>query len=512
MPATNSRKLVISASKCVQKHVYSIGPFGARVSFASQQRRALNLVWALKTLGTWPKVERPRAIIIGGGIAGLTVAAALHLQDCAVWVVEGEGGLLTLQRRAGHRRVHPSVNFWPEEPLSWTTRLPFFDWYADTCPTVVSALDGYWSTYFDEHMSEVILNKEFAGFAPTKGDEITLKFKDGSREKADMVFLTTGFGPEKDLTDPKEQSYWFDDEFDDEISDTKLQWIVSGTGDGGLIDALRITYPGFMTDEMALQLLQVEDSESFRASVIAIEEEAQDIANDKVRSRFYQKKYTAIARNLSRKAKALFPALPSKRKPVQLIGRLEYPFDLTSAPVHKIILAYSLHENRITYHSGDLVKLAGEKYGIRRGRVPIEELTYDKIIIRHGAKPPLWSFLKKKEVEKLRADQLRLGDYLEVEDLVGVISQDEFYAKMPYAPGRTSHPEEFAKRRVDLARELMRKRFGTGIKLLGDKFEIVVSDAEAVDCKKGKWNIPTQLFGIDLLPATGTTPVMKDLV
>lgn len=512
MPATNSRRLVISASKCVQKHVYSIGPFGARVSFASQQRRALNLVWALKTMGTWPKVDRPRAVVIGGGIAGLTVAAALHLHDCAVWVVESEGGLLSVQRRAGHRRVHPSINFWPEELLSWTTKLPFLDWYADTCPTVVTALEEYWANYFDQDVSEILLNRAFSGFVPSKGDQITLKFNDGTTEKADMVFLTTGFGPEKDLTDYKDQSYWFDDKLDEEVSDTDIKWVVSGTGDGGLIDALRITYPGFMTEEMALQLLQVEDSTSFRASVIAIEEEAQDIANDKARSRFYLDKYTAIARNLSRKAKALFPALPSERKAVLLVGRLECPFDLTSAPIHKIILAYSLYKERIVYQSGELVKLSTGRYGFRRGRGPIEDLSYDRIIIRHGATPPLWRLLKKGEVDKLREDQLRLGDYLEVEDVEGVISQDEFYAKMPYAPGRKTHPEQFAMRRADMARDLMRKRFGTGIKVVGSKFEIVVSDTEAADSKNGKWNLPTQLFGIDLIPASGTAPVMRDLV
>jgi hypothetical protein len=47
------------------KNVYAIGPFGNRVNFASQQRRALNLVWALEEVGE--VLEGKAVAVIGGG-------------------------------------------------------------------------------------------------------------------------------------------------------------------------------------------------------------------------------------------------------------------------------------------------------------------------------------------------------------------------------------------------------------------------------------------------------------
>ncbi|HEX7855949.1 MAG TPA: hypothetical protein VF503_19875 [Sphingobium sp.] len=513
MNEINSRTLIISASKCAPQHIYSIGPFGARVSFASQQRRALNLVWALKAENVWPRKPRPRAIVIGGGIAGVTAAIALHLQDCAVWIVDAEGSPLTLHRQARHRLVHPSINFWPEEELSWTTRFPFLDWYADNCPTVISTLSGFWQDKFEGKVSNFIAGKTFEKFGRPKGETITLNFTDGSTEDADMVFLTTGFGPERDLEHPKVQSYWTEDHLEDVLNKSPaLKWIVSGTGDGGLIDALRVTYPGFMRDELALQILQIEDGPGIRAAVADIERKAQDIPSATSRARFYEAEYTKIARDMSQNAKRKLPDLDAGRIPVELIGRLPAPYDLTSAPIHKIILAYSIYKKRISYRRGTLIKGTPSGHRLQVSRTKVEDVEYDKIIIRHGAKAPIWSFLSTAKVKKLRSDQQRLGDFLIVDTPPGVEPQEQFYTKFPTIPGRSQHPVEFAEQRVDMAREIMRNRFKTGIKIIGSKYQIALDDADLKAAEAVFWDRPKELFGIELLPPSRTSVPMRDLV
>src|SRR4051794_29913623 len=78
------------------EQVYVLGSFARLVTFSSQQCRAFNLIWALfetKKLSPGSSVA-----VIGGGLAGLTVAAAAALKRCDVTIIEKASQLLPLQR------------------------------------------------------------------------------------------------------------------------------------------------------------------------------------------------------------------------------------------------------------------------------------------------------------------------------------------------------------------------------------------------------------------------------
>jgi Alanine dehydrogenase/PNT, C-terminal domain len=126
-------------------NVYFLGPFAERVSFASQQRRALNLLWARERTKS---VSGKQVAIIGGGVAGLTAAAAAITCGADVTVFEKEYELCSSQRETHTRYIHPSINFWPQEPLRVITDWPFLNWYAAPCRAVISEVERQWTEYF----------------------------------------------------------------------------------------------------------------------------------------------------------------------------------------------------------------------------------------------------------------------------------------------------------------------------------------------------------------------------
>jgi len=512
MGAANNRGLVIAASKGPRESVYFVGPFGARVSFASQQRRAFNLVWALRTANEWPGVPQPRAAVIGGGIAGICVAVALRLQGCAVRIFESEGSILSLQSEAIHRFVHPTINFWPELELSWTTQLPVFDWYAAACPTIIKSIYEEWEERFEQDIADVVRDAKLVRFGKPADDHVKLVFENGREEEADFVFVTTGFGPENDLIDPVTcqkredlKSYWDQDYIDRWTNRGSTQWVVSGTGDGGVIDALRLTYQNFMSEELALQVLYACDSKPLREAVAAIEHKAQEMNNNGRRAKFYAKKYTEIATHLPKRAKNLLPDI-GNLPPVTMIGRHDHPFDLSSAPIHKIILALSLQLGHVHYRNARLeIDGDGNRWLVNRGSR--EALAGGRLIVRHGATPPIWGLLSKKDARDLQARQRQLGDYLDLEGY----SDSTWFDHPPRVPNRETDPQAFAQNRAHLAREILRGRFKVGMQVSGGRFQVVMDAHDRRESSKVTWPLPRQLFGIDLLPHGGDASYIDHL-
>jgi hypothetical protein len=158
MNATYGAQAVLNALSLHQyKNVYFLGPYAERASFASQQRRALNLVWALQQS---EPISGKRIAIIGAGLAGITAAAAAVAGGAAVWQFERQDYICSLQRKTYKRFIHPTINFWPDEPLKPTTDWPFLNWFAaPPCHDVIAEVETQWKRYFapsvDPVMTEV---------------------------------------------------------------------------------------------------------------------------------------------------------------------------------------------------------------------------------------------------------------------------------------------------------------------------------------------------------------------
>src|SRR5690242_14985936 len=111
------------------ERVWVLGALERNVSIHLQQVRALNLVWLLREAGRLP--AGGELLVVGGGFAGLTAAAAAGRFGARVTLVERAPELLALQRRNRVRYIHPNVHEWPRpEAAIDHARLPLLDWKA----------------------------------------------------------------------------------------------------------------------------------------------------------------------------------------------------------------------------------------------------------------------------------------------------------------------------------------------------------------------------------------------
>ena len=138
-----ARQIIESSSH--PKHGYSvfcIGPYGNRISFASQQQRALSLVWALHVLSILTEHSTQMSSnassqstkhigVVGGGLAGLTAAAAFITKGHRCTIFEKNKVILP-NLNNGTRHIHPTINFWPLEPRAPATNFPFLNWHEGT--------------------------------------------------------------------------------------------------------------------------------------------------------------------------------------------------------------------------------------------------------------------------------------------------------------------------------------------------------------------------------------------
>lgn len=402
-------KLFLRAAKIDgDDKLFSIGPFGSRVSFASQQRRALNTVWALEQQG---KIGPGKKVaVIGGGLAGVMAAVALAARKCVVHLYERESAVLNLQQLTTHRHVHPSVNFWPEQPLNPTTTFPFLDWHADKCSQVIDTLRQEWTQYFAGWINKIFLGTTVDKLEPADdGIEVVASGKSAPAAPVSysVVILAVGFGGEKVVAGIDSKSYWdLDDLAHSEGSGDHE--MVSGVGDGGLIDVLRIVHRNFNKGLLGLKLIEILDESGIGPLVLDLEarildkymreEDAEAAAAE------YAAGYASLVEDAPPNATALLDESIRQdlQKPVSLIGRTAYPYVLTSAPVHKFMLAHALNRGAIEYAKGDLSD--GPNLAPGPLRVPC--------VVRHGPNNDLSGLVEAGKIKSLRQRQLVISDIL----------------------------------------------------------------------------------------------------
>lgn len=232
-------------------NLFVIGCFDRRITFYSQQVRALSLVHALKELGYLH--ENPRIAVVGGGAAGVSAAAAAALvSESQVVLFETAAELLPLQSITDRRRLDPHIYDWPaHDTIDPIADLPILDWETGSCKDVRNdVLLG-----FEDIAVRVAprlerrLRHQVTALAVTPNG-YQLNFTDLDRavpapgaepsEQFHMVVLAVGFGlePVESVPGIQSASYWTDAgvpvaEF---AGRPTPRFFVSGAGDGGLID------------------------------------------------------------------------------------------------------------------------------------------------------------------------------------------------------------------------------------------------------------------------------------
>lgn len=246
-----AQDIIDGASVRDRPNLFVIGSFDRRITFYSQQVRALSLVHALKELGYLQ--ANPRIAVIGGGAAGLAAAAAAALiSESHVVLFESAGELLPLQSTTDRRRLDPHLYDWPaHDTLDPIADLPILDWESGTCRSVrhdvllgfediATRLRPRLERRLRHQVTALVVAPDGYRLDFTDLDAPTPRLGAELREQFHMVLLAVGFGlePLEPIARIQSASYWTDagvpvGEF---AGRPTPRFFVSGAGDGGLID------------------------------------------------------------------------------------------------------------------------------------------------------------------------------------------------------------------------------------------------------------------------------------
>lgn len=506
-----------AAKSSAFKRVYFLGPYARRVSFASQQNRALNLVWALHaqeviTLGD-------KVAVIGAGLSGVTAAAALDDLGFDVYLYEQAKEALHRQRSSSHRYIHPTVNLWPEEPLNPTTTFPYFDWICGQCDEMMSRLKTEW----DEREKSDGINSDYrvevTGFDEEDHVAVLTEGKNKfDRLRFDAVIVTSGFADEDLPKTGNFRPYWKDENLEDDVRDGKHErFLVSGCGDGGLIDALRIAHSDFNKGRLIIDVAEQLSDASWHgtAEIESAEKACWDSGDLKTLNRYGSEAlrdvYRKQARNLPEEiADDLKKSLRMEAAGlVTMFSWEDTPFTPLSAPIHKLMIAHAMNHNVIKHQTGSVSKyeddylechVATEKQQKLKEleKLPTKHFP-GRVVVRHGAKPNFLSFLQHDEgaakaledAQRLLAVDLDKALWMEGENALL-----EWPPKPPFDPSllqyRRRHGQEILAHVGNLSGHFYIDE------MVGFKFEY----RHQAKVRQKIAALPDALFGIPLMAAT----------
>ncbi|MGO7668529.1 FAD-dependent oxidoreductase [Rhizobium ruizarguesonis] len=276
-----------SSYKVPDQPLYLVGTFDNGVTVLSQQIRALNLVYALVEGGvipsthagdTPPKQFQKKIAIVGGGFTGLSVAAGLASKGVEAEIVlfEQRDTLLPLQQGSDTRWLHPHIYNWPAEGSEISAaNLPLLNWTAARASDVVVQVLGQWRALVGAHASsqvKLFCNTRHLQIHESKypkkltiewiGEERDVKSGNAAGTAAgstgqtcdfDAVILAIGFGIEAD----SRLSYWRNDIVGQpNLEQPRLTFLLSGQGDGAMIDLLRLRISHFRQDRILSELFR----------------------------------------------------------------------------------------------------------------------------------------------------------------------------------------------------------------------------------------------------------------
>lgn len=382
--------IIRACQPCADKHVYVLGGVSWRVSLHTQQRRALDLVDAVKgQLDAGGSVA-----VIGGGVAGVTCAATLAHNGFEVSIYERSGELLSLQKKNTTRFLHPNTVTWPYSDLPCCTDLPFLNWHSDYSDAVASLIEEEFDSDFvgREHEGvELFLNTHATGIEEKpEGFLIEGHGPDGkSEESFDAVFLTTGFNRERKVSGYDRFSYWEDTSPIPITGGLALPKVaIIGDGDGALVELIRCSWPAANTDELYRFVVDKFVKPGWAEKIRNAEEDARRIYGEKpdVAHTNLKKVYTGDV--LTAQGKRFLRSRLKKVADITIISMYSTPFSPKSSPVHKVIMGFLLKEKHIEFLQREVetVDFRDERYFVcgKSAGTFGEDGPFDRVLERLG--------------------------------------------------------------------------------------------------------------------------------
>jgi hypothetical protein len=268
----------LAVSKDDYPNVYWIGRKARWVSFHSQQLRALNLVWALvKTGQLGPGTQ---VTVVGAGLAGITAAYAAWQSGAEVTLFEKTTEPLHLQRGCRLRVIHPTIIEWPSEKAGKAmTDLPCLNWGAGTADQVCDSIIAQWRVV--EPQIDMRFEADVSQVKRSDSSHPVIQVRSGGADVShtcDCLILAVGFGLEYSREGFPLLSYWHNDNFDRPVLNPPRprKYLVTGSGDGGLIDAARLAIGKFDHAEFVYQLTRTAGMEDVKQSLLEAEQWAEE--------------------------------------------------------------------------------------------------------------------------------------------------------------------------------------------------------------------------------------------
>ena len=361
--------------------IYVLGSFAKRVTFYSQQVRALNLVYALHV--TEAIKARKKVAVIGGGAAGITAAAALAHRNCEVILLEKLEHVLRLQANCKHRWIHPHIYDWPmSERAGDQAQLPLLNWRAGIAGSVIKEITALWDQMRAKSKIEVHENAQILKVVKREsGTRYRLSWKNSNGKQIDsdidLLIIAVGFGLEPET--PPSVSYWSGDNVDDSFVDRNgKRWLISGLGDGALTDLIRSCTESFDFASFIKQFDATDGS-------LGIKSDLKEIHSDPSRSD------ADLSRDFSKLS--IPPSFLDKIKPylrtrgpqVFITGKTSDLYGRSSSVLNRLIVLLLERNKAFTFLPGPSGKMkkSGNRFKVPLGDPPDFDI-FDRLIFRHG--------------------------------------------------------------------------------------------------------------------------------
>lgn len=401
--------------------VYVLGSLDHRVTVCSQQIRAANLIYALFEL---ERIERESTVVIvGGGAAGLTAAAAAAMKGARVILLEQETKWMHMQDGSSGRLIHPFIYDWPSEEYRQTSAsldAPLLKWEVASAGKIADWMRKEFGEYVTRFSIETHLGVRNVELEVSDaGGPRTVTWHGGSR-KADAVILAVGFGAERQFPPIAARSYWHDDRVHQYFAKGPKHLLVSGVGDGGLMDTLRATVADFTPDEAVngplAKLFAEEPMLEVARQLRKIEDEAsRKRFNAEAPDAFISKAYEAL--KVPKQFDDELHHRIRKDTRVVLNGQTQFPLGRGASILNRFLVSRLLFNLKaVRYWSGKIapggITEEDGRYFVRLEGGDTKQ--FDDVVIRHGATSALrqgfrgiWNVCEQPLARSAELDQTR---------------------------------------------------------------------------------------------------------
>jgi hypothetical protein len=382
--------------------LYVIGCFEKRVTIRSQQVRALNLVYSIHDKGLVS--SGGKIAIMGGGAAGMTAAVGAARLGYRVTLLERQKTLLPIFQGNTTRWLHPYIFDWPELPGNERhdggaldpdeAGLPLLSWRADFADAVAKELERKWENETAGLDIRIRRGVDSISLSSKGRRRVDWNLNEHSPDKGhdrgdyfEAVLLSVGFGVERKPEDERIPwvPYWKVDSLHQETSGAEHH-LISGCGDGGLIDLLRVKLRRFNHKEFTEDFVRLTGLESLKEKLVLADKAArwQKDPGAYLRDQYEQLKGPEV------KPVDDFLSKRLRDTRVTLTGLDDSPLTLTASILHRFLVSRLINNHfGVSYRPGGFKLLSsgtsGYEVQFKKGGKPV---TFDRITCRHGPETP----------------------------------------------------------------------------------------------------------------------------